>query len=80
MLPVIGWRVYCADGTSYTRDAHLIPPTVQVVVNFHAPPYRTLEYGADTYRVDGVTLRGAWMTDEAFARVVACAHADRDWP
>jgi hypothetical protein len=80
MMPVIGWRVYCADGSTYDRDPHLIPPTVQAVVYFHEYPYRTLAHGEDTYEVDGVTLHGAWMDYDQFLAIVQRSAADMGWP
>lgn len=75
-----GWRVYCADGSTYTRDPHLIPPTVQVVVRFYDPPYRDIEVGEDFYSVDGVTLTGLEIPLAQFEALHATAHADMRWP
>jgi hypothetical protein len=80
MLESLGWRVYCADGTTYTSDPSAIPPTVQGVVFFHAPPYRTVSYGRDTYEVEGVTLTGAWLPDDEFEAIRLAMMADEGWP
>jgi hypothetical protein len=80
MTSVFGWRVYCADGSTYTQDPHLIPPTVQAVVWFHAHPYRDIEVGEDFYEVEGVTLTGLEIPIADFEALYAVAFADRDWP
>ena len=80
MLPVVGWRVYCADGSTYTSNPQDIPPTVQVVVYFHEYPYRTLGSGTDTYEVEGVTLYGAWMDEAGLEVILRAAFEDMAWP
>lgn len=79
MLPVVGWRVYCSDGSTYTSNPESIPPTVQVVVYFHEYPYRTIDSGTDTYVVDGVTLYGAWMDEAGLAAIQQAAFEDMTW-
>ena len=80
MLPVIGWRVYCADGSTYTQNPESIPATVEVVIYFHEYPFRTLAYGEDTYEVDGVTLFGREMPEAEFYAMLERAVADMEWP
>jgi hypothetical protein len=83
MLPVVGWRVYCSDGSTYTSgqvDPSTIPATVQAVVYFHAHPYRTIGSGTDTYEVDGVTLFGAWMDEAGLEVILQTAFEDMAWP
>lgn len=80
MLPVVGWRVYCADGTTYTQNPESIPPSVQVVVFFHAQPFRTLAYGEDFYEVDGVTLTGLEIPESDYYALLQQALADMEWP
>lgn len=80
MLPVLAWRVYCADGSAYTTDAKSIPATVQAVVYFHAYPYRTVDYGNDFYEVDGVTLTGLEIPLEEFEAIRKRADEDMEFP
>lgn len=80
MLRVVGWRVYCEGGVTYESDPQSIPPTVQVVVWFHAPPYRTLEAGQDFYEVDGVLLTGKEIPLADYEAIRATALADVEWP
>lgn len=80
MLPVLAWRVYCADGSTYTSDPQSIPSTVQAVVYFHAHPYRTVDYGNDFYEVDGVTLVGKEIPLDEFLAIKDRADNDMEWP
>lgn len=80
MLPVVGWRVYCADGSTYTQNPEQIPPTVEVVIYFHEYPYRTLDYGLDFYELDGVTLVGKEMPEVDYYALLDRALADMEWP
>lgn len=79
-MEIIGWRVYCANGETYTANPEAIPPTVQGVVFFHSPPYRTVSWGRDTYMVEGTELSGAWLPDEEFEAVRQAMMADMEWP
>jgi hypothetical protein len=80
MLESRGWRVYCADGTTYTSDPSAIPPSVQGIVLFHSAPYRTLVYGNDEYELEGVTLYGSLMPDDEFEAIRLAMVADMEWP
>lgn len=79
-MEIIGWRVYCAGGETYTANPAAIPLTVQGVVFFHSPPYRTVSYGVDTYTVDGVELIGSLLPDDEFETVRQAMMADEVWP
>jgi hypothetical protein len=80
MLPIIGWRVYCADGSTYERDPQNIPAAVQVVIYFHEYPFRTIASGDDEYEVDGVTLYGLEISEADYYALFERAYADMDWP
>lgn len=80
MLPVIAWKVYCADGSIHTANPEAIPQNVQVVIYYHEPPYRTLAYGDDTYNVMGQTISGSWMVEEDYLAMVDTALADTEIP
>lgn len=83
MLPIVGWKIYRADGLVYassTHDIEDVPDGIQVLIFFHEHPYRTLAYGEDTYEVEGRTLTGVWMQEDDYYALVARAHADGVWP
>lgn len=78
MLPIIGWELVYADGTTVTSAtttwAKAPVSGVQVLVMLHAPPYATLSYGLDSYLLPGeranTAKTGTWMDDPAFHAVV----------
>lgn len=74
-LPIIGWRVWLADGRSFSSKTHVwedLPDGIQVVCFYHERPYKTFVYGVDEYEVPESDVRklGEWMdTDEFYALV-----------
>lgn len=82
MLPVQGWKIYRSDGSVYTSADGVagVPDGIQIVVWYHAPPYRTLEWGEDIYTVDGRTFTGVWMAEPEFYALCDRAFNDREWP
>lgn len=75
-LPVLGWRLWYADGSivsSADTDWDDAPITgVQVLEYLHEAPYRTLAYGHDEYRLDeqSTPKYGQWMDTAAFELLV----------
>ena len=61
MLPVKAWRVWYADGSSFSSDdgtwADAPAFGLQCVVWYHDPPFRTVDTGG----TDGVVC---WQSDE----------------
>lgn len=76
MLPVIGWRLWYGDGTIVSSDQSswdaAPDQNVQVLEWLHEPPYRTLCYGEDEYRLtpDATPKFGRWMELSAFEQLV----------
>lgn len=83
MLPVLGWRIYRADGSTYSSSTHDIkdvPDGIQIVIWFHPTPYRTIDCGEDIYSVDGRILNGELMDTDAYYALLAQAVVDEVWP
>lgn len=85
MLPILHWRIYYADGSTYS-DANgtwrKAPSSgVQWIWLFHTPPYRTQISGQDSYLLPGQSESsrkvGTWMEDAEFE--VLCARAWEDY-
>jgi hypothetical protein len=76
MLPVLGWRLYYGDGSTFSHldgEWEQAPHgDVQVLEYLHAEPYRTLVYGEDEYRLTSAHSRkfGKWMDEAAFYALV----------
>lgn len=85
MLPVKSWRIYYADGSTFSSTdgtwAEAPAFGVQVIVYYHVPPYKTLQTeGDDTsiyYYLGEDNLEGhkmgLWMDEEGFYRIVDAA-------
>lgn len=83
MLPIKSWRIYYADGSTFTNLdglwAEAPPFGVQCVVYYHVPDgYKTIDCGernGDIYyfQGEGVDYRdikmGLWMDAEGYYRV-----------
>lgn len=88
MLPIKAWRIFYADGSSFSSEdgswAEAPPFGVQCVVYYHLPPYKTLDGGynnGDVYTwqgkdshsdYEGIKM-GLWMDREGAYRVQTLA-------
>jgi hypothetical protein len=84
MLPIKSWRIYYADGSSFSSEdgtwAEAPPFGVQAVVYYHLPPHKTIDGGqnnGDIYTwlgedshpdYQGIKM-GLWMDREGAYRV-----------
>jgi hypothetical protein len=82
-VPIIGYRIYYADGSVWTDASgkwNSAPSTgVQVVVLLHAGDYRTIKMGLDEYREPGLGNRvktGSLISDAAFAAIIERVRAE----
>ncbi len=83
MLPIIGWKIYRADGavfSSSTHDISEVPDGIQVVIFYHEQPYRDIAYGEDSYIVEGRVFTGVWMDENKYYELVQTAFADEVLP
>jgi hypothetical protein len=77
MMPVVGWRLWYGDGTTFDSGQgswdQAPAQNVQVLEYLHEPPYRTLSYGEDEYRLtpESAPKWGKWMDEAAFHALVA---------
>lgn len=83
MLPVRGWRIYYADGSTFTSAdgtwAQAPPFGVQMIVYYHVPPYKTIDSGGDeglmvwagddTHPDYAGIKMGLWMDRTGFYRI-----------
>lgn len=83
MLPVLAWKVWYDDGSVYRSTTHAwadLPEIgLQLLCYYHADDYRTLEQGADEYRLwgtDGPVKLGRWMEDAAYSALCDAALND----
>jgi hypothetical protein len=84
VLPVKAWRIYYADGSTFTSDdgtwAEAPPFGVQAVVYYHEPPYKDIDgpdHGVFHYRGEGFpddVKLGLWMDSEGYYRIADLAH------
>lgn len=86
MLPIKSWRIYYADGSTFSNKdgtwAEAPPFGVQCVVYYHDPaPYKTLDVMGDDKSVyvymgdenfPDIKM-GLWMDDEGFYRILDIA-------
>lgn len=89
MLPIRSWRIYYADGSTFSSEdgtwAEAPPFGVQCVVYYHAPPRKTLHREANDPSVyyylgedelEGHKL-GLWMDSEGYYRILDTAKGSR---
>lgn len=75
-LPIVGWRLWYGDYQtfSHTDGSWDQAPSsnVQVLQYLHEPPYNTLTYGEDEYRLtpDASVKLGAWMGEQEFDALI----------
>ena len=85
MLAVKAWRIFYADGSTYSSEdgtwADAPPFGVQCVVYYHEPPYKTIDKGgteglcywqSDEFAGTGVKM-GLWVDDDTHYRVMDLA-------
>ena len=85
MLPIESWRIYYADGSTFSSDdgtwAEAPAFGLQCVVWYHEPPYKTLDsggtggvvyYQSDEFAGTDVKL-GLWQDAESYYRVMDLA-------
>lgn len=78
MLPITGWELVYANGSTVTSEqstwAKAPAAGVQMLVMLHDPPYATVTYGEDFYLLPGQPARtrkaGQWMDDRPFHELV----------
>lgn len=85
MLAIKSWRIYYADGSTFTdKDgtwAEAPPFGVQCIVYYHVPPYKTMEAIANDESIyyylgddDGKEYKGIkfglWMDKKGFYRIM----------
>lgn len=88
MLPIKSWRIYYADGSTFSSEegtwAEAPAFGVQCVVYYHAPPYKTFQIEGNDRSIyeyigegvnEGIKM-GLWMDDEGFYRIVDMANKD----
>jgi hypothetical protein len=83
VLPVLGWKIFRADGSVWSSAEYSVwevPDEIQAIVLYHAPPFRTMELGEDFYSLDGRMLAGKWMDTAAYYALVNQAFLDEVWP
>lgn len=85
MLPIKAWRIYYADGSTFTSNdgawADAPPFGVQCVVYYHVPPYKTLDVqpvdeSVYEWRGEGELSDyklGLWMDSEGYHRIMDLA-------
>jgi hypothetical protein len=84
MLPVTGWKIFYADGSTFSSDdgpwRDAPREGVQAVTIYHEPPYRDVEVGLDEYRDPLKRSRavklGSAIDLETFDRIYERALAD----
>lgn len=84
MLAIKAWRIYYADGSTFSSKdgkwAEAPPFGVQCIVYYHVPPYKTLDTGGVKgiyyWKGKGPTKgikMGLWMDDKGFYRIMDMA-------
>lgn len=85
MLPVRSWRIYYADGSTFTSEdgtwAEAPPFGVQCVVYYHEPPLKTVDGGGSEgiyhYQADefaGVDVKmGLFVDGDTYYRIMDLA-------
>jgi len=84
MLPIKSWRIYYADGSTFTNKdgtwAEAPPFGVQCIVWYHDPkPFKTLHavreddsiyvWQGDDYKDHPEVKMGMWMDEEGYYRI-----------
>jgi hypothetical protein len=83
-LPVVGWRLYYSDGSTFTSAdgswADAPASDVQILVVFHGDGYRTFSHGDDFYFMPGkgAVKVGAWMDFDEYEALVARALSEEE--
>jgi len=85
MLPIKAWRIYYADGSTFTSEdgawAEAPPFAAQAVVYYHEPPYKTIDnggtegilyYQSDEFADTDVKL-GVWVDGDTHYRIMDLA-------
>jgi hypothetical protein len=85
MLEIKSWRIYYADGSTFTSQdgswADAPAFGVECVVYYHIPPYKTLQIEANDPGVyvyqgsedyEGIKM-GLWMDSEGYYRIIDSA-------